>query len=106
MNIDDIYLKKWVYCEKCLLELTLSYAKYGHSVYVKQQLLYQMYQCKDKHEMYRTRLAFEITFIRYAQSRKIGKANNLSILGTITTKGTNQDNQNRIRSCMPEGGDS
>jgi hypothetical protein len=33
-----------------------------------------------------------ITFIRYAQNRKIGKPNNLKFLGTIKPKG-----QNRLR---------
>jgi len=45
-----------------------------------------------------------ITFIRYAQCQKIGKPNNFKVFGTLKTKGTKQDSQNRLRSPMPEGG--
>jgi len=40
----------------------------------------------------------------YAQSRKIGKPNNLNF-GSNKTKGPKQDSQNRLRSPMPEGGE-
>ena len=45
-----------------------------------------------------------ITFIRYAQSRKIGNPNNLKLLQRNKTKGTIQDSQNQLRSPMSEGG--
>jgi hypothetical protein len=48
-----------------------------------------------------------ITFIRYAQNRKIGKPNNLKFLGGNETKVPKQDSQNlRLRSHMPEGGEA
>ena len=42
-----------------------------------------------------------ITFIRYAQNRKIGKPNNLKYWNN-KTKGPKQDRQNRLRSYMGE----
>jgi len=39
----------------------------------------------------------------YAQSRKIGKPNNLNLFGGNKTKGPKHDSQNR--SPMPEGGE-
>jgi hypothetical protein len=51
-------------------------------------------------------LAFQcisaMTFIRYAQHRKIRKPNNLA-LGAIKPKWPKQDSQNQLRSPMPEG---
>jgi hypothetical protein len=45
-----------------------------------------------------------ITFIGYAQNRKIGKPNNLTFC-TNKTKGRTQYSINRLRSPMPEGGE-
>ena len=45
-----------------------------------------------------------ITFIRYAQNRKIGKPNNLNFR-SYKTKGPKQDSQNQVRSPMPEDGE-
>ena len=46
-----------------------------------------------------------ITFIRYTQTQKIGKPNNLKVLESKRTKGPKEDGQNRLRSQMPEGGE-
>jgi hypothetical protein len=40
-----------------------------------------------------------------AQSQKIGKPNKLKIIGSKKTKGLKQNNQNRLHSPMPEGGE-
>ena len=39
------------------------------------------------------------------QSQKIGKHNNLNVLGAKQNKGPTQDIQNRLGSPMPEGGE-
>ena len=46
---------------------------------------------------------FGITFIKYVQSQKIGKANNVKNLWYNKTKGHKQGSQNQLRSPMPEG---
>ena len=51
----------------------------------------------------RNRRVSGITFIRYAQNRKIGKSN--KVFGSNKTKGYTQDSQNRLRSHKPEGGE-
>jgi hypothetical protein len=53
----------------------------------------------------RNRRVSGITFIRYAQNHKIGKPNNFKVFGSNKTKGHKQDNQNRLRSYTPEGGE-
>jgi hypothetical protein len=44
--------------------------------------------------------------MRYDQSRKIGKQNNLNVFGSKITKGPKQFSQNRVRSLMPDSGES
>jgi hypothetical protein len=39
---------------------------------------------------------FRIIFIRYTQSRKVGKPNNLKGFGSMSTKGPKQDRQNQL----------
>jgi len=46
-----------------------------------------------------------ITFIRYAQNRKIGNPTNCKVLGAIKPEGSKQDIQNRPRPPMLEGGE-
>jgi hypothetical protein len=46
-----------------------------------------------------------ITYIRYAQNRRVGKLNNCKIVGSNKTKGSKQDSQTRLRSPIPEGGE-
>jgi hypothetical protein len=48
------------------------------------------------------RRIFGITFIGYAQSRKIGKSNILEDVWSTKTNGPKQDSQYRLRSYMPE----
>jgi hypothetical protein len=56
--------------------------------------------------MYRiwcTRRVSGITFISYAHNQKVGKSNNLIVFESKLTKGSKQDNQNRLKSPIPEG---
>ena len=58
-------------------------------------------QYNGQKKMYKQRSG--ITFIRYAQNRKVGKPNNLKRFASNKTKGLKQDHQNQLRSPMPEG---
>jgi hypothetical protein len=44
----------------------------------------------------------KITFIWYAQSRKIGKPNNLKLFSSKETNGHKHDSQNLLTSPMPD----
>jgi hypothetical protein len=46
----------------------------------------------------------KITFIRYAQNRKIEKPNNLQVFRNNKTKGPKQDSQHLLRSRVLEAG--
>jgi hypothetical protein len=46
-----------------------------------------------------------ITFISYAHNQKVGKPNNLIVFVSKLTKGSKEDNHNRLRSSIPEGGE-
>ena len=45
------------------------------------------------------------SLIRCDQNRKIRNPIDLKVFGSNKTKGPKQDNQNRLRSPMPEGGE-
>ena len=55
--------------------------------------------------MYCTLRVSRITFIKYAQNRKIGKPNNIKIVESYKVKGPTKDSQNRLWSPMAEGGE-
>jgi hypothetical protein len=50
-----------------------------------------------------TRRISGITFISYAYDQKVGKPNKSNVFVSKLTKDPKQDNQNRLRSPIPEG---